>query len=278
MSMTTKFENSPKEVSAMHTDELRDNFLLKNIMQADKLTLVYSHYDRMIIGGVKPVAKQLQLENEESLKVDYFLQNRELGIINIGGDGIVEVDGKKYELNKLDALYIGKGSKQVFFSSLIENNPASFYLLSAPAHHDYPTLKCSKLEADPVMLGDASTSNKRVIYKYIHEGGIRSCQLVMGLTILEEGSVWNSLPPHTHTRRMEVYFYFDVAEQNRVFHFMGEATETRHIVVANHEAVIAPPWSVHFGAGTANYGFIWGMAGENKTFSDMDPAPIITLQ
>jgi 4-deoxy-L-threo-5-hexosulose-uronate ketol-isomerase len=182
-----------------------------------------------------------------------------------------------YELEKLDCIYLGKGTQSVQFSSVNPSEPAHFYLLSVPAHHAYPNTKMTKTEAAPVNMGDTSTSNKRTIYKYIHNDGIQSCQLVMGLTILSEGSVWNSVPPHTHTRRMEAYFYFDVAAEHRVMHFMGQPQETRHLIVANHEAVLSAPWSMHFGCGTANYGFIWGMAGENKEFTDMDPAPIATL-
>ena len=262
----------------MSTKELRDNFLVQELMQADTLKLVYSHYDRVIIGGAKPVGKKLELPNEPELKANFFLERREIGIINVGGKGTVEADGVKYEVEKLEAVYLGKGTKDVSFSSADANEPASFFLLSTPAHHAYPNAVCTKAQAAPVNLGDISTSNKRTIYKYIHNDGIQSCQLVMGLTVLEAGSVWNSVPPHTHTRRMEVYFYFDVAEAHRVFHMMGEPQETRHLIMANHEAVISAPWSVHFGSGTSNYGFIWAMAGENKEFTDMDPTPIATLK
>ena len=262
----------------MTTEQLRENFLVTQLMQADSVQLVYSHYDRVIIGGVKPVNKTLVLPDHPELRAGYFLERRELGVINVGGNGIITADGKKYELAKLDCLYLGKGTRKVSFSSSGKKEPAIFYLLSAPAHHAYPAKKCAREKATPVQLGDSVTSNKRTIYKYIHADGIKSCQLVMGLTVLEEGSVWNSVPPHTHTRRMEVYFYFDVPENHRVFHIMGEPQQTRHMVLANHEAVISAPWSVHFGCGTANYGFIWGMAGENKTFTDMDPAPVHGLK
>jgi 4-deoxy-L-threo-5-hexosulose-uronate ketol-isomerase len=261
----------------MTTEQLRENFLVQNLMQDDTVQLVYSHYDRVIIGGAKPVTKTIQLPNHPELRAGYFLERRELGIINVGTKGVVTADGKKYELDKLDCLYLGKGTKKVSFASAGKKDSSVFYLLSAPAHHKYANRKMTKEKASPVNLGDAATSNKRTIYKYIHPDGIKSCQLVMGLTVLEDGSVWNSVPPHTHTRRMEVYFYFDVPDQHRVFHFMGERQETRHIVMANHEAVISAPWSMHFGCGTANYGFIWGMAGENQTFTDMDAAPIATL-
>ncbi|MFP5040788.1 5-dehydro-4-deoxy-D-glucuronate isomerase [Parasediminibacterium sp. JCM 36343] len=276
--MEVRFQNSPKEVSTMTTKQLRENFLVDGILAGDTLKLVYSHYDRVIIGGAKPVTQKLQLPNEPELRANFFLERREIGIINVGGKGKVEADGVQYELEKLDALYLGKGTKEVFFTSADAATPADFFLLSTPAHHTYPNSKSTKEQAAPVALGDISTSNKRTIYKYIHNDGIQSCQLVMGLTVLDPGSVWNSVPPHTHTRRMEVYFYFDVAETQRVFHMMGEPQETRHLIMANHEAVIAAPWSVHFGSGTANYGFIWAMAGENKEFTDMDPAPIASLK
>lgn len=276
--MEIRFQNSPEETKQMDTEQLRKNFLVQNLMEEDTVQLVYSHYDRMIIGGAKPVNKTIQLPNHPELRADYFLERRELGIINVGSKGIVTADGKKYELDKLDCLYLGKGTKKVSFASSSKKETAIFYLLSAPAHHKYANRKMTKEKASPVNLGDVSTSNKRTIYKYIHLGGIKSCQLVMGLTVLENGSVWNSVPPHTHTRRMEVYFYFDVPGQHRVFHFMGQPQETRHIVIANHEAVISAPWSMHFGCGTSNYGFIWGMAGENQVFTDMDQAPIADLK
>lgn len=276
--MEVRFQNSPKETSTMTTKELRDNFLVQGILQNDELKLVYSHYDRVIIGGAKPVETTLELPNEPELKANFFLERREIGIINVGGKGSVIADGVSYELDKLEAIYVGRGTKSVSFASADAAAPAHFFLISTPAHQAYPTTKSTKEQAAPVNLGDISTSNKRTIYKYIHNDGIQSCQLVMGLTVLEPGSVWNSVPPHTHTRRMEVYFYFDVAEQHRVFHMMGEPQETRHLIMANHEAVISAPWSVHFGSGTSNYGFIWAMAGENKEFTDMDPTPISTLK
>lgn len=276
--MEIRFHNSPGETKQMDTAELRKNFLVENLMRDDAVNLVYSHYDRMIIGGAKPSTKTLQLPNHPELKADYFLERRELGVINVGAKGVITADGKKFELDKMDCLYLGKGTKKVSFASKSKNDSAVFYLLSAPAHHTYANRLMKKEKASPVSMGDASTSNKRTIYKYIHLDGIKSCQLVMGLTVLETGSVWNSVPPHTHTRRMEVYFYFDVPDSQRVFHFMGRPGETRNLVMANHEAVISPPWSVHFGCGTSNYGFIWGMAGENQLFTDMDPEPISGLK
>jgi 4-deoxy-L-threo-5-hexosulose-uronate ketol-isomerase len=276
--MQVRFQNSPKETAAMGTAELREAFLIENLMADGAINLVYSHYDRMIVGGAKPISKTIPLQTHSELKADFFLERRELGIINVGGEGAVEADGETFVLNILDCLYLGKGTKQITFETVNPNNPAVFYLLSAPAHQTYPARKLTKEEAMPSVMGDEATANKRTIYKYIHADGIRSCQLVMGLTVLQSGSVWNTMPAHTHTRRMEAYFYFDVPDAQRVFHFMGQPQETRHLLVANHQAVLSPPWSIHSGCGTASYGFIWGMAGENYTYTDMDPAPLSELR
>ncbi|HEU4901924.1 MAG TPA: 5-dehydro-4-deoxy-D-glucuronate isomerase [Flavisolibacter sp.] len=276
--MEVRFESSRKETARMNTQELRENFLVEQVMSDDLLKLVYTHYDRLIIGGAKPVNETLTLEAHPELRADYFLERRELGVINVGGDGIVKAGGEEYSLRKLDCLYVGKGVKTVNFRSANAANPALFYLLSAPAHQPCPTRKLTKEEASPSTLGEKATANRRTIYKYIHADGIQSAQLVMGLTILEEGSVWNTMPAHTHSRRTEAYFYFDVKEGQRVFHLMGEPTETRHMVVANHDAIISPPWSIHSGCGTVDYGFIWGMAGENHTYTDMDPAPLTEMR
>ncbi|MDI9364121.1 MAG: 5-dehydro-4-deoxy-D-glucuronate isomerase [Flavobacterium sp.] len=276
--MQVRFQNSPKETSAMNTQQLRDNFLVQNLMQPGKIELVYSHFDRLIIGGVVPTTAAISLPNEDELKANFFLERREMGIINIGGKGTVTADGADFAIEKLECVYLGKGTKHVAFTSINADEPAMFYLLSLPAHHSYPNKSITKAQASPVHLGDITTSNKRTIYKYIHNDGTQSCQLVMGLTVLEAGSVWNSVPPHTHTRRMEAYFYFDVHPDHRVMHFMGEPQETRHLIIANNEAAISAPWSMHFGVGTASYGFIWGMAGENKEFTDMDPQPIASLK
>lgn len=276
--MDIRFAIGKNETKKLDTELLRQNFLVGKLFQVDKISVTYSHFDRMIIGGVMPVKKSVTLTNPSELRAEYFLERRELGIINIGGKGEVLVDGKKYGLKNLDCLYVGKGAKKIVFSSTDKKLPAKYYLLSAPAHHVYPTTKFTKEQASPVALGDASTSNKRVVYKYIHKEGIQSCQLVMGLTVLESGSVWNSVPPHTHTRRMEVYLYFNLDAAHRLFHFMGDPQETRHIVMANDEAVISPPWGMHFGCGTSNYAFIWGMAGENLDYTDMDSVPISTIR
>jgi 4-deoxy-L-threo-5-hexosulose-uronate ketol-isomerase len=276
--MEIRFQNSPAETGKMGTEELRENFLIRELMQEDGIKLVYSHYDRVIVGGSRPVHKKVRLEKDAELRADYFLERRELGIINVGGAGIVEADGKVYEAGKLDCIYLGKGTRDVTLSSKDPGTPALFYLLSSPAHQAYPNNHYTKEQASPVQTGDGSTANRRTIYKYIHDKGIQSAQLVMGLTILETGSVWNTMPAHTHTRRMEAYFYFDIAPEQRVFHFMGEPSETRHLLVANHEAIISPPWSIHSGCGTANYAFIWGMAGENYTYTDMDAVAIADLK
>jgi 4-deoxy-L-threo-5-hexosulose-uronate ketol-isomerase len=276
--MEIRFEHSPKETSEMKTEELRSAFLTDNLMQEDTVQLLYTHYDRVIIGGVKPVKKQPALETHSELKADYFLQRRELGIINVGGEGKVHADGASHELGKLDCLYLGKGVQKVSFESTDPQDPALFYLMSSPAHATHPIQFLPKEKALPTDMGTLETSNARTIYKYIHAEGIQSCQLVMGLTILKKGSVWNTMPAHTHTRRMEAYFYFDVPAQQRVFHFMGLPSETRHLLIANHQAVVSPPWSIHSGCGTSNYSFIWGMAGENYTYTDMDGVSIADLR
>ncbi|HMO32646.1 MAG TPA: 5-dehydro-4-deoxy-D-glucuronate isomerase [Lacibacter sp.] len=276
--MEIRFQESPQETRTLDTTALRSRFLVQQLFQKDQVQLVYTHYDRVIIGGVQPEQTEVALPTPGELKAANFLERREMGVINVGGVGTIYADGSAYTLDKLDCLYLGKGVQEVRFISADAAAPAQFYLLSAPAHQAYPTRFMNKGDAAPVQLGHSSTSNERTIYKYIHAGGIQSCQLVMGLTALQPGSVWNSVPPHTHTRRMEVYFYFDVPADQRVFHMMGQPQETRHLVMANHEAVISPPWSMHFGCGTSNYGFIWGMAGENQEFTDMDPAPIPELK
>jgi 4-deoxy-L-threo-5-hexosulose-uronate ketol-isomerase len=263
----------------MNTRQLREHFLAQDLMQAGSVNLLYTHYDRAIIGGAVPTGEApLSLPNPGELKADFFLQRREIGIINVGGNGKVTADGNVFALEKFECAYLGMGTQAVSFTSDDAGHPAAFFLMSVPAHHTYPNRMMTKAEAAPVALGDIATSNKRTIYKYIHGDGIRSCQLMLGLTVLESGSVWNSVPPHTHTRRMEVYFYFDIPSGHRVMHFMGEPQETRHIVVADREAVVSPPWSMHFGAGTSNYGFIWGMAGENMVFTDMDAVDIPSIR
>ncbi len=272
--MEIRFQNSPKETKQMCTEELRNNFLIETLITENKLKLVYSHYDRMIVGGAMPVNEEIALPNEPELRADYFLERREIGIFNVGGKGKITADKTVYDIEKLECVYLGKGTEKVVFSSADANDPAVFYMLSTPAHTTYSNTKYTKADAFTADLGSSETSNKRTIRRYIHKDGIQSCQLVMGLTVLDTGSVWNTMPAHTHTRRMEAYFYFDVPADQRVIHLMGEPQETRHLIMANHEAVLSAPWSVHAGCGTSNYGFIWGMAGENLDYGDMDAAPV----
>lgn len=269
---------SQREAQGFNTEQLRENFLIESIFQNNEVKIYYTHYDRVVLGGVMPSNTAITLPTYDNLKSDYFLERREIGIINVGGDGEIAVDDKTFPLSKLDALYIGKGSQSVIFTSNNSDNPAQFFLLSAPAHQMYPTRKMNKEEAMPVSLGSQETANERTIYKYIHRDGIQSCQVVMGLTVLKSGSIWNTMPAHVHDRRMEAYLYFDLNTEHRVFHLMGQPQETRHLVVANHQAVLSPPWSIHSGAGTTNYSFIWAMAGENLDFTDMDFAPIAELR
>ncbi len=266
------------ELPSLTTSALRDHFLIESLFKSGTIQLVYTHYDRVITGGVWPGYEPIQLPTYDTLKTAHFLDRRELGVINVGGAGSVMVDGERYDLGKLDALYVGQGSREVSFQSYDADEAARFFLMSAPAHQAHPTAKLTKEDANPTRLGSQETANERTIYKYIHANGLTSCQLVMGLTVLEPGSVWNTMPAHVHDRRMEVYCYFDLPTEHRVFHLMGPPDETKHIVVANHQAIISPPWSIHAGCGTASYSFIWGMAGENMDFADMDFAPIASLR
>ena len=276
--MRNRYANNPKDSKRYDTEELRENYLVEGIFKDDQIELVYSHVDRIIFGGIKPVYKELKLEAGKEMGVDYFLERRELGIINIGGKAIVTIDETEYELKEKDGLYVGKGNKEVSFKSVNPEEPAKLYVNSVPAHKEYETVKIDIEKANPVRLGDNKTLNKRTIYQYVHPNVCESCQLLMGLTMLEPGNAWNTMPCHTHERRMEVYFYFDMDEDTRVFHLMGEPTETRHLVVKNEECVISPSWSIHSGVGTSNYTFIWGMCGENKTFDDMDNIPMDVLR
>lgn len=269
---------------AMHytTDRLREEFLISDLFIKDTVKRVYSHIDRIITMGFCPCEKDISIHNNidtmKNLGITYFLERRELGIINIGGKGTVTVDGTVYELNPRDGLYVGMGAKEVIFSSDQNDDPAKFYALSAPAHKTYPNVHIDITSAKQVLIGDTKYSNKRTIFQYIHPEVMQSCQLSMGLTKLEEGNVWNTMPCHTHERRMEVYMYFDLPEDSAVFHYMGEPAETRHIVVRNEEAVISPSWSIHSGCGTQAYTFIWGMVGENQTFDDMDHVNMKTMR
>ncbi|MFM6975446.1 MAG: 5-dehydro-4-deoxy-D-glucuronate isomerase [Sphingobacteriaceae bacterium] len=266
------------DFKSYQTDKIRERFLLDGLKEPNKANFVYAHYDRMITGIITPAGESVALGNYPILRAEYFLERREMGIINVGGAGSIEADGTTYELAKLDCLYLGKGVKSVKFSSKNAADPAIFYALSAPAHQSYPTAFLAHQDAYSAQLGSIETANERKIARYIHKDGIQSCQLVMGLTILSKGSVWNTIPPHTHDRRMEVYFYFDVDADQCVFHYMGEPQETRHIIVTNHEAVVSPSWSIHSGSGTKNYSFIWGMAGENLDYADMDSFPVNELR
>jgi 4-deoxy-L-threo-5-hexosulose-uronate ketol-isomerase len=268
----------PEDFKSYQTALIRERFLVDQIVQPDQLNCAYTHYDRMIVGAANPVNNTLELPNYDNLRADYFLERREIGIINVAGAGEVVADGQTYTLNKLDCLYIGKGVKSVTFSSKNAGEPAVYFLLSSPAHKTYPTTLMTNEQAVKVKAGSAATANDRTINKYIHLEGIQSCQLVMGLTILNTGSVWNTMPAHTHDRRMECYFYFDLPQGNKIFHYMGEGQETRHILIDNYEAVVSPPWSIHSGSGTASYSFIWGMAGENLDYTDMDALSITDIR
>ena len=275
--METKYAVHPHDVRHYDTTRLRREFHSANLMVEGAIRLVYTHYDRFIYGGVCPGENPLALSTYDALKSDYFLERRELGVINVGGPGKVTVDGKDYTLANLDVLYVGKGAKEVTFASEDVAKGARFYLNSAPAHANYPTTKATKADANRVELGSQETANHRILYQFIHENGIQSCQLVMGYTELLSGNIWNTFPPHTHERRMEVYFYFDMPADQIVVHFMGQPQETRHLIMKNEEAVISPPWSIHAGAGTFCYKFVWGMACENKAFSDMDGVPLVEV-
>ncbi len=268
--MEVRYASSNKDAKHYDTERLREEFLIQELFKKDDLKLVYSHYDRIIAGSACPVDAEIRLEAGKEIGADYFLERRELGIINIGGAGVVTLDGETYDLGPRDGLYVGMGIKDVKFASVDPANPAKFYLNSGPAHRSYPTVKIDIAKANPVKLGDPKSLNVRTIYQYVHPAVCESCQLVMGMTVLEEGSVWNTMPSHTHDRRMEVYLYFDMEEETRVFHMMGEPTETRHLIMKNEEAVISPSWSIHSGVATGKYTFIWGMVGENQTFTDMD--------
>ncbi len=268
----------PEHGKHLDTDGLRKEFLVQDLFRVGEVKLVYSHIDRIIVGGVCP-SRPLTLEvPKEIIGGDSLLERREMGIINVGGDGRVTADGTRYDLAFKECLYLGRGTKDIRFESIDASKPAKFYLLSGPAHKEYPSVKAGLAEANRIDLGSDEQCNKRTIYQYIHQKGIQSANLVMGFTSLAPGSVWNTMPCHTHQRRMEVYFYFEVQPDAAVFHLMGEPTETRHIVMRSEEAVISPSWSIHSGVGTKNYSFIWGMVGENQTFDDMDGASIDELR
>ncbi len=278
--MQTRQAVNAAYTKTLDTEGLRKEFLVEEIFVADQLSMTYSHVDRIVFGGIMPVSSTISLPDDlgKTFGTAYFLERRELGLINIGGDGIVEVDGTLHVVGNQEALYIGRGAKSVSFKSENSSAPAKFYYNSCPAHAAYPTKKITIDQASPQTIGEARTSNRRTIYKYIVPGVVDSCQLVMGLTKLDEGSLWNTMPCHTHERRMEVYFYFGMNPDGVVFHMCGEPTETRHIVMRNEQAVISPSWSIHTGVGTQAYTFIWGMCGENQTFPDMDHVAMTSLR
>ncbi|MDN3637548.1 5-dehydro-4-deoxy-D-glucuronate isomerase [Simiduia curdlanivorans] len=270
MSCDERFAVHQDDYKSYDMAKLRRHFLVKDLFKPDHLALTYTHYDRFLVGGVMPVSESVALTSPELLKAKAFLDRRELGVINVGGAGVVEVDGERYPMAYKEALYVGSGAQSVLFISDSAQAPAKFYLNSTPAHHAYPTRKVSRADADVVQMGALASSNERAINKLLVNSVLPTCQLQMGMTELKPGSVWNTMPCHTHSRRMEVYFYFEVPEDQAVCHFMGPANETRHLWLANEQAAVSPPWSIHSGAGTSNYIFIWGMAGENLDYSDMD--------
>ncbi|WP_366141826.1 5-dehydro-4-deoxy-D-glucuronate isomerase [Propionivibrio sp.] len=268
--METRYAHHPEDVKGYDTQALRRHFLVEQVFVTGELKLVYTHVDRVVFGGAVPTTQALALEGGKAFGTPNFLDRRELGVINLGGKGSVLVDGQSHSLANGDGLYVGMGTKTVTLASDDPAHPAKLYLMSSPAHASYPTVRITRADANPRKLGAAETCNVRTIYQYVHPAVCKSCQLVMGVTVLEPGSVWNTYPPHTHERRMEVYLYFGMSDQTRIFHLHGQPDETRHIVMANEQAVISPSWSIHSGVGSGPYSFIWGMAGENQTFDDMD--------
>ena len=268
--MEVRDASNAKDVKFYTTERLREEFHISGLFIPDNTKMVYSYIDRIIVIGMMPVNRELTLEVGKELAADYFLERRELGCINVGGKGVIVIDGETYEMNERDGIYVGRGNRDLKFKSVDPKNPAKFYMTSCPAHTVYPTVKIDITKARKVPCGSVEDCNKRVINQYIHPEVMKSCQLAMGLTQLDVGSNWNTMPCHTHDRRMEVYFYLDMSENDAVFHMMGEAKETRHIIMHNEEAVISPSWSIHSGVGTKNYSFIWAMCGENQEFTDMD--------
>ena len=264
-----RYASNPNDANKYSTNELREHFLIEKLFSKNEINLTYSMYDRYIVGGAMPSGKSLKLETIPYLKSENFLERRELGIVNVGGKGSVSVDGNVYELNKKEALYVGQGVKEVIFSSADEGQ-ALFYINSAPAHKGFPTKKVGKDDAEVIQLGDEKFANKRILNKLIVNSIVETCQLQMGLTELLPGNVWNTMPAHTHNRRMEAYFYFDLEDGQTIAHFMGQPENTRHLFLQNNMAVLSPEWSIHSGSGTSNYSFIWGMAGENLDYGDMD--------
>ena len=280
--MDIRYSANQRDFKRYTTEEIRGEFLIENLYKKDEVVAVYSHVDRMVTLGCMPVDEAVSISKGidvwANFGTDYFLERREIGIFNIGGAGKIKADGEVFEMGYKDCLYITKGTKEVTFESNSPDAPAKFYMVSAPAHTSYKTTFIPIEKAAKKPLGSMETSNKRVINQFIHPDVLKTCQLSMGMTVLESGSVWNTMPAHTHERRMEVYMYFEVPENQVVFHMMGEGTETRHIVMQNEQAVISPSWSIHSGAGTSNYTFIWAMGGENQAFDDMDNIPTTDLR
>ncbi len=280
--MDIRYSCNQRDFKRYTTEETRREFLIENLFVPDTVSATYSHVDRMVTLGVMPVKETVSIDKGidiwHNFGTHYFLERRELGMFNVGGNGTVYVDGKAYELGYKDCLYVTMGAKEVLFSSADSETPAKFYMVSAPAHTSYETRLIRIADAAKRPCGDAATSNKRVINQFIHPDVLKTCQLSMGMTVLDSGSVWNTMPAHTHERRMEIYFYFEVPKDNVVFHMMGEGQETRHIVMQSEQAVISPSWSIHAGAGTSNYTFIWAMGGENQAFDDMDTIPTTELR
>lgn len=278
MNVDVRHAAHPQDVKRYDTQTLRDHFLVENVFSADEVSLTYSHYDRMIIGGIMPATRSITLEAPVAVGQETFLAERELGAINLGGTGFITVDGVRHDVARFECLYIGKGAVEVTFSSVSGSDAAKFYIVSTPAHETHPTILLKPEHVRKISAGEKATANERTIFQYIHPEVCKSCQLTMGLTRLEEGSVWNTMPSHTHDRRSEAYLYFDLDPAHRVFHFMGEPQQTRHMLIASEQAIISPPWSIHSGAGTSNYSFIWAMGGDNKSFTDMDHLAISELR
>ncbi|MFB3163915.1 5-dehydro-4-deoxy-D-glucuronate isomerase [Neobacillus sp. 179-J 1A1 HS] len=276
--MDIRYSTHPDHAKTFTTEDIRKHYLIEELFVPGETKLVYTMEERAIVGGITPIEESISLKGNDQMKAEYFLERREVGIFNVGGAGSITVDGETYAMENKDCLYIGLGRRELLFSSEFAASPAKFYLYSAPAHKEYPTQHVAFKDIEGDRLGALETANDRVIRRMIHKEGIQSCQVVMGMTQLSTGSVWNSMPTHTHDRRSEVYLYIDLDENARMFHMMGEPTQTRHIVMKNEEAVISPPWSIHCGAATSNYTFIWAMAGDNKTYNDMDQVTMDELR
>ena len=278
MNLDIRYSNHPDDSKHYDTETLRKNYLIENVFVKDEISLTYSHQDRIIAGGAMPVDGSLTLGSAKELGTEYFLERREMGVINVGGKGSVTLDGKEYVLEHKDGMYIGMGTKEIVFTSADKSSPAKFYINSSPAHKTYPTVHITKEKANHVPLGSPDNLNKRVVNQYLHPAVCETCQLSMGMTELDHTSCWNTMPSHTHERRMEVYFYFELEDDNVVFHMMGQPQETRHIVMHNEQAVISPSWSIHSGVATSSYTFIWGMCGENRNYDDMDTISNLDLK